>query len=596
VLRTYRLIWEILTPSERRSALLIGLLSIVMALFEVMGVAAILPFMQVVSQPEVIQEEGHFRWLWTTFGFQSVQFFQIFIGAAAFVVIITGMAVRALTVFAITRFSMMRSYSISSRLLSRYLNQPYSWFLSQNSSNLGQNLLYETDKAIIECLQPAFMLVAYVLMLVLVTGFIFVIEPVIALGATILVAGTYAAVYLGFRRKLDQLGTGRYQANQGRFKAVQEATGGIKDVKSRRLESQFVTRYMGSAHRLARLESYSQTIGRLPRFAIEGVVYGGFILLVLAMLVNSDGDLTSLLPLFALIGMAGSKLFPAIQVVYLLTTSMRFMTPSLEKLHSNLTILPPEPADPGPVPALHLRHELVLDEVTFRYAGAEKPVLDRLSLVIPARTTVGVVGGTGAGKTTAIDLLLGLFTPDSGEIRVDGTVIDDRTRPAWQKSIGYVPQSIFLTDDTIAANIAFGVPEAEIDMAAVERAARIANLHDFVTGHTPAGYLTVVGERGVRLSGGQRQRIGIARALYGDPDVLILDEATSALDNLTERAVMEAVHNLGQEKTVIMIAHRLTTVKDCQIIFMLKDGRLADSGSFDELVSRNEIFRRMANA
>lgn len=596
MLRTYRLIWEILTPSERRSALLIGLLSIVMALFEVMGVAAILPFMQVVSQPEVIQEEGHFRWLWTTFGFQSVQFFQIFIGAAAFVVIITGMAVRALTVFAITRFSMMRSYSISSRLLSRYLNQPYSWFLSQNSSNLGQNLLYETDKAIIECLQPAFMLVAYVLMLVLVTGFIFVIEPVIALGATILVAGTYAAVYLGFRRKLDQLGTGRYQANQGRFKAVQEATGGIKDVKSRRLESQFVTRYMGSAHRLARLESYSQTIGRLPRFAIEGVVYGGFILLVLAMLVNSDGDLTSLLPLFALIGMAGSKLFPAIQVVYLLTTSMRFMTPSLEKLHSNLTILPPEPADPGPVPALHLRHELVLDEVTFRYAGAEKPVLDRLSLVIPARTTVGVVGGTGAGKTTAIDLLLGLFTPDSGEIRVDGTVIDDRTRPAWQKSIGYVPQSIFLTDDTIAANIAFGVPEAEIDMAAVERAARIANLHDFVTGHTPAGYLTVVGERGVRLSGGQRQRIGIARALYGDPDVLILDEATSALDNLTERAVMEAVHNLGQEKTVIMIAHRLTTVKDCQIIFMLKDGRLADSGSFDELVSRNEIFRRMANA
>jgi len=221
-------------------------------------------------------------------------------------------------------------------------------------------------------------------------------------------------------------------------------------------------------------------------------------------------------------------------------------------------------------------------------------VLGGLSLTIAAGSRVGVVGGTGAGKTTMIDLLLGLLVPGSGTIEVDGVALEGARIRAWQQAIGYVPQAIFLTDDTVAANIAFGLPRAAVDRARVERAARIANLHDFVTADLPQGYDTMVGERGVRLSGGQRQRIGIARALYHDPAVLVLDEATSALDNLTERAVMEAVGNLGRDKTVVMIAHRLSTVRDCDRILLLERGRLAAEGTYDELVAGNEIFRRMA--
>ena len=206
-------------------------------------------------------------------------------------------------------------------------------------------------------------------------------------------------------------------------------------------------------------------------------------------------------------------------------------------------------------------------------------------MTIPARTTVGLVGGTGAGKTTVVDLVLGLLEPTKGTIRVDGVPVTAANRRAWQRTIGYVPQAIFLTDESVAANIAFGLPPEAIDRAAVERAARIAELHDFVTAELPQGYDTPVGERGVRLSGGQRQRIGIARALYHDPDVLILDEATSALDNLTEKAVMDAVHNLGHAKTIVLIAHRLSTVRACDTIFMMEQGRVVAQGRYDELIA-----------
>jgi ABC-type multidrug transport system fused ATPase/permease subunit len=233
--------------------------------------------------------------------------------------------------------------------------------------------------------------------------------------------------------------------------------------------------------------------------------------------------------------------------------------------------------------------------VHYSYPAAGRAALQGLSLSIPARSTVGIVGGTGAGKTTAVDLILGLLTPDAGRIMIDGNSLGPNNMRAWQNTIGYVPQQIFLADDSVSANIAFGVPRDARDYVAIERAAKLAELHDFVSSDLPEGYETTVGERGVRLSGGQRQRIGIARALYHDPSVLILDEATSALDNLTERAVMDAVANLAHAKTIIMIAHRLTTVRACDTIFLMENGKLAAQGTFDELVLRSEVFRRMAS-
>jgi ABC-type multidrug transport system fused ATPase/permease subunit len=282
--------------------------------------------------------------------------------------------------------------------------------------------------------------------------------------------------------------------------------------------------------------------------------------------------------------------------MYYALAEMRFVTPILTKVHGDIMRYAPTDAPPPPdVPAVRLRERLALSDVRYAYPTAERGAIDGLTLAIEAHTSVGIVGGTGAGKTTAVDVILGLLRPQQGALVVDGVEVTDATIRGWQKSVGYVPQHIFLTDDTVTANIAFGIEPAEVDMAAVERAAHIAELHNFVLKELPEGYDTTLGERGVRLSGGQRQRIGIARALYHDPDVLVLDEATSALDNLTERAVMDAVHNLGRDKTIIMIAHRLSTVRDCDSIFMLERGQVVAKGSYDDLVESNADFHKLVS-
>jgi ABC-type multidrug transport system fused ATPase/permease subunit len=289
------------------------------------------------------------------------------------------------------------------------------------------------------------------------------------------------------------------------------------------------------------------------------------------------------------------RLLPSLQQIYHSLVSVRGATAILDTITADMAATPVLPIPETGAQPLTLETALELSNVSFAYAQAERPTLRGVDLVIPARTTVGIVGGTGAGKTTLVDLILGLLTPDAGVIRVDGRPVTPENLRAWQKTLGYVPQTIYLTDDTIAANIAFGVPKDEIDMAAVERAARVAALHDFVLSDLPLGYETFVGERGVRLSGGQRQRIGIARALYRDPTLLILDEATSALDNITERVVMEAVQRIRSDKTIILIAHRLSTVKSCDTIFLMDRGSLLAQGSYDELLAGNETFRRMVS-
>jgi ABC-type multidrug transport system fused ATPase/permease subunit len=284
---------------------------------------------------------------------------------------------------------------------------------------------------------------------------------------------------------------------------------------------------------------------------------------------------------------------PALQQIYSAVSELRFVGPALDSLHFDLMSLKYQLPGPGQ-DSMALKEAITLNQIHYSYPSAPQPALKSISLTIPAKSTVGLVGTTGSGKTTTVDLILGLLDVQEGTLAVDGQVITEHNKRAWQRAIGYVPQQIYLADDTVAANIAFGIQAKDIDQAAVERAAKIANLHDFVVNELPQQYQTTVGERGVRLSGGQRQRIGIARALYHTPQVLILDEATSALDNLTEQAVMEAVHNIGHEITIILIAHRLSTVKACDTIFLLEKGLLKGQGTFEQLIRTNERFGELA--
>ena len=591
----YAKIFGLLDRKERRRFYQLLAMIVVMGVLDMVGVAAILPFLAVVSNPAQIGKSHYLSLLQNWTGFTEPNSFLIFLGIGVFAVIVLSLLFKTLTLHALGHFSHMRNHSISVRLLSRYLSQPYVWFLRRHSADLAKQVLSEVQNLVLGVIIPAMRLLAQSVSLLFLVILLLAVSPVVALSASVLLGGSYVVIFLIARRLLLRLGKRRLEANQARFQVAGEAMGGIKEVKLMGLEEVYLDRFRGPSHQMAEATATMQLVGEMPRHLLEAIAFGGMIVLIMVLMLQDGSSLSSILPTLGVFAFASLRMFPAVQQIYHSLTQLRSSAPVLEAIHRDITETAGA-APPGRASSevLHLRGHLELAAVDYAYPLAERPVLNGLSLTIPARTTVGIVGGTGAGKTTAVDVMLGLLTPQAGELRVDGAAITPETLRAWQNTIGYVPQQIFLVDDSVTANIAFGIPADKVDHAAVERAAKVANLHDFVMADLAQGYQTFVGERGVRLSGGQRQRIGIARALYHDPDVLILDEATSALDNLTERAVMEAVHNLSHEKTIIMIAHRLSTVKDCETIFLMDKGRLVAQGRYDALVAENDTFRRMA--
>ena len=601
MIETFRKLLDLLTPREKRRLYLLMGMIVLAGLAEMLSVASILPFMAVLSRPGMLEGEGRIAAVYEALKFSSPEAFLIVLGVAVFCLVVFGLLFSTLTHYAILRFTSMRACTISTRLLRSYLSQPYPWFLNRHSADLGVTVLSEVAQVVSQAMIPVMRMLSQSVVALLLIGLLVAARPGVALVASGVVVGCYLAIYLGVRRYLSRMGQEKRLANRDKFKVASEAFGGIKDVKLMGLEETYLHRYERHSRRMAIATAAVNTTSEMPRNVLKAVALGGIMFFILYLLVTGEGDLGSILPILGLYAFAGLRLFPALQLIYAGTAALRFSRPVLDKLHKDMAkrellgeSSPRDPAAPAAATAMGLHDRLELVDVRYAYPAAERPAVEGLSLAIPARSTVGLVGGTGAGKTTAVDLILGLLEPQAGEIRVDGVPIGPANRRAWQNSIGYVPQQIFLIDAPVSANIAFGIEPEDVDHARVERAAKIAELHDFIMEELPNGYATMVGERGIRLSGGQRQRIGIARALYHDPDVLIMDEATSALDNLTERAVMDAVHNLGHAKTIILIAHRLSTVRDCDMIFMLERGRVIDGGTYDELLNTSQKFQALA--
>jgi ABC-type multidrug transport system fused ATPase/permease subunit len=366
---------------------------------------------------------------------------------------------------------------------------------------------------------------------------------------------------------------------------ISEAFGAIKEIKVGGLEKIYVKLFSESAQTFARTQTFSEVIGKLPRYILEAIALGG-ILLIILYLMNQTAHFNNPLPIVSLYVFAVLRLMPALQQIYVCFSQLAIITPTLDKLYDNLKNLKffNENQDQDIV---FLNKKITLKNVYYNYPNSERTALKDINLSINVKSTVGLIGATGSGKTTTVDIILGLLEPEKGSLEVDGKIITKQNVRYWQRSIGYVPQNIYLSDDTVAANIAFGVglKDINVNQDMVEKAAKIANLHKFIIDELPKQYQTTIGERGVRLSGGQRQRIGIARALYHNPQVLILDEATSALDNETEQAVMDAVNNLSKNITIIIIAHRLSTVKNCDFIFKLEKGQVIARGTFDEIIN-----------
>jgi ABC-type multidrug transport system fused ATPase/permease subunit len=582
---------DLLTPAERKRAFLMLGMIFTMALLDMIGVASIMPFMAVLANPELVETNALLNAAYTRLGFTDPQQFLFALGMLVFVLLVVSLAFKALTTYVQLRFTLMREYSIGKRLVEGYLNQPYSWFLGRHSADLGKTILSEVKEVIDKGVTPMMNLIAQGAVAIALLTLLILIDPKLALIVGLTLATAYALIFKSTRSFLWRIGQERVKANQGRFTAVTEAFSASKEVKVGGLEQAFIKRFAGPAQTYARHQTTAQVISQLPRFVLEAIAFGGMLVVVL-YLMSQSGSFASALPIIALYAFAGYRLMPALQQIYGAVTQLRFAGPALDALHADLMSLQLEHSNPSQ-DAIALKQAITLNQIQYRYPNALQPTLKNLSLTIPAKSIVGLVGATGSGKTTTVDLILGLLESQQGSLEVNGQPITEHNCRAWQRAIGYVPQQIYLADDTVAANIAFGLDAQDINQAAVERAAKIANLHDFVVQDLPQQYQSIVGERGVRLSGGQRQRIGIARALYRNPQVLILDEATSALDNLTEQAVMEAVQNLGHEITIVLIAHRLSTVKACDFIFLLDKGRLKAQGTYAELSESNRTFQKM---
>ena len=588
-------LYSLLSPEQRRKLLSLQGLVIIMAFAEVAGVAAIGPFMAVVGDISRLEGEGVIAQLYQASGLETPRQFLFWLGISVLGVLTVAAFISMYVTWRLALYAQQVGAELSTRLYQHYMRQPWLFHASGSSSQLTNKISQEAVRVTERIIQPLMQMNAKGVMALVMAMAIFIFNPLVALIGLVLFGVAYVVLFRTVRQRLSRNGKVITLNNQLRFKLMNEGFGGIKDTLLLGRQADFNKRFSDSSQAFGRAKGVTQGLSQIPRYAMELLAFGAVISLVLYLLATYDGNLGEILPILSVYALAGFKLLPAFQQIYSGLATVKGNIASFDSLEEDLAAS--QGAGVGKPAALagklSPQQGITLDNIHFRYPGKEQKALEGLTLHIPRNRVIGLVGASGSGKSTAIDILLGLMEPQQGMLKVDGEALSADALRAWQNSLGFVPQAIFLSDASIRENIAFGLPPEQIDDERVARAAQMAHLNELLE-RLPEGLNTRVGERGIQLSGGQRQRIGIARALYDDAQVLVLDEATSALDGITEKLVMDAIHDFCGKKTIILIAHRLATVKQCDTIYMLADGQVVDQGSYEELAERNVTFRRMA--
>lgn len=582
----------LLSSNERKKAIFLLILILIMALFDMVGLASILPFMAVLTNPGLIETnvilKSIFEYL-SLFGVENEKDFLFSLGIMVFILLMVSLVIKAFTNYAQVRFIEMREFSLGKRLIEGYLRQPYSWFLNRHSIDLGKNILSEVNQIISNGITPIIELIANSILAIAIITLLLIVDIKIALIVSISLGVAYVFIFYFVKKLLNSMGEERLKNNQLRFMSVNEVFAAVKEVKLGGMEKIYIKNFSNAAKIFAMNLTTSKAIAILPRFILEAIAFGGALLIIFYIMAQT-GSLSSAIPVVSLYIFSGYRLMPALQKIYASFTKLAFVRPALNKLYLdikslNSTCTEEEKNDYEKNPLI-LEKKIKLKNISYNYPNSSISALKNINLVIPVKSTIGLVGTTGSGKTTLVDIILGLLVAEKGTLEIDGkTIITRHNIKSWQKKIGYVPQSIYLSDETVAANIAFGIEPKDINYKTLERVTKIVNLHNFIINELPQGYQTTIGERGVRLSGGQKQRIGIARALYSNPQLLILDEATSALDIQTEKLVMDEINNLRNDITIIIIAHRLNTVENCDAIYSLEKGQVTLFRNFKDLIN-----------
>lgn len=596
MLDSLKKIYSLFPRKDRFKLWILFGMMLVASIFEVLGIGMIPAFVIAVAEPDaILQMPVVGDWL-KTIGITTAR--ELVIYGALLLILIYIMKNSYLIYFHYIKqkFVSNRGVYLQDRIFRAYMTSPYTFYLSRNSAELLRNVTAEVGKIINGTLMPFMEITLQATMFVFIMGTLLYMEPLITVVTMVLLGGG-GYVFLRFtQKKTRQYGKDDREARKRMNKTVLQGLGGFKDARVLNREKMFLMEYTRNAEISKHANVYQSVIKKLPRPIIETLMVIGILAITLIMVLEGR-SFSTIIPILTLFGAAAVKLMPVLNNSIGQITTIRYSAYSVYAVYDDLKLLEGTFSQfrqkvLASTEKLPLEEQIELKSVTYNYPESEEHAVRDISLTIPRGNAIAFVGPSGAGKTTLVDIILGLLVPQKGTIEVDGKDIYDDIR-GWMKNIGYIPQSIYLLDDSIRRNIAFGIPEGEVDEEKLRNAIRAAQLDELIE-RLPKREHTIVGERGVRLSGGQQQRIGIARALYDNPQVLIMDEATSALDNITEKYVIEAIEKLRGDRTIIMIAHRLTTVRNCDTIYMLDESRLVGQGTYDELLETNAEFRRMS--
>ncbi len=572
-------------------------LMIANAILEMAGIGAIPLFILILSSPETVLKNPWAGPMLTWLHIVSPKSLMIWgsfflVGLFAFKNIFF-----SLLIYIKTKMIYNEQIQFGDRLFKAYMTAEYTFFLNRNSAELLRNVHNETRLIISGVLMPLMQIILDGLVLLMIVCLLLSVEPLVSLVTFVLLTAIsilYAKITGG---KTKAYGKEEQQHRKKMREYILEGVSGIKDIKVLGREKHFLDRYHFSSVRTVRALRYKQMISQLPRPVMETITLIGMLFMVLALLLL-ERQIASLIPLLALFGAATVRLLPVLRTILSSFIDVRYNIYAVDPVYRDLMLLEnraPSPSDSEDLISSHVHQAVLkieLKDVGFRYPQGRTQAVGHISMEIPGGSVIGLVGPSGAGKTTIVDILLGLLKPQEGEVLADGWNIFEDVR-RWRANVGYIPQFIYLSDDTIRRNIALGLPDDEIDERKILKTIKASQLKDLIA-NLPEGLDTMVGERGIRLSGGQRQRIGIARSLYNNPRILIMDEATSSLDNVAEKHVIESIERLRGDRTIIMIAHRLTTVQNCDVIYLMKDGRIVEQGSYEYLLKNSNEFRKMS--
>ncbi|MDO8825448.1 ABC transporter ATP-binding protein [Methylophaga sp.] len=591
-------LYKELSDKDKKSLMILMVIIFVSAVVQVIGIAAVFPFIAVATDPSIIETNQYLSSIQQFTGLYDTRSFLIALGILVLLSLILSNAFIAFSTWMTAKFVANMVHTITSKLLENYLSESYLFHLYRNSSQLINNLTSEVGRVVNGGIMSTLKIISKGAIVIAILIFLILVNPIVALIAFLLLGGSYAVIFLLFKKKLSTTGTDITELFAERHKYMNESLGGIKELMVLGREHHYLNHFNRVSEKIISRKVFNSSVGDIPRYIIETIAFGGILVLTIYLVATGDNS-KQVMPMLALYGFAGYRLMPALQEVFKSFALLKHDSVAVDGLYDDLKkvqrraeLVTSHKITKELIP---INDTLKLQTISFTYPGASKKALENINLTINAKTSIGIVGSSGSGKSTLVDLILGLLSPDEGELLIDDQKLESKDIRKWQNSIGYVPQSIFLSDATIAENIAFGLPKDEINIEDVISSAKLANIHKFITESLDLGYETVVGERGARLSGGQRQRIGIARALYHKPTILILDEATSALDGSTEEAIMQSVYKLAEDLTVIMIAHRFSTIQRCNTIFVMSKGHLVSHGNYEYLLNNCDHFKTLLN-